>query len=314
LRHHLHVQLFRQRHRLAVEVRRSRGWTHDPHVRALNHRHFVRAVQRAPEQARQQQRCTENGQVVHDHDVQQPVLQRRQRCDARVVAVLAGVGDGDDERLLLPGLPAARHRVLLGVKLREGAQSFSHVGLESADVARREPLGDDGIEADAHDAEEGGAVHRGGVDGDDPPRSAGGDAQGRIEREPDVAREAVARARGQNAQGRCATDQPFRGLVDRSVTAHREDDVEGFGLCAIDDRVQVLLRAAAQDLVLEQSGRADHLADVGRSLLPGAVVDEEEGLHRTSSRWRSIQYPQGTNNHCATPSQPMASTFGGGGE
>src|SRR5258706_4727181 len=147
------------------------------------------------------------------------------RCDACVVAVLAAVGDGDGEGAPSQRLTVDDQLVLGRFVPEELAQTDLDVGTEAAYVAGREAVGDECVEPEAHAAEEWDAVYGRRIDGDDASLPAGAEAGFGIHREVDVPREAVARADGEDAEGKGAPDEALADLMDRSVAADGIDDV-----------------------------------------------------------------------------------------
>jgi hypothetical protein len=87
-------------------------------------------------------------------EIEQAILKRCERRDARVVAVLAGVRDRDDERTALNDLAVDVDLVLGRLVLRKCSQTLLHVRSHAALRALRESMRDQRVETGAHDAEE----------------------------------------------------------------------------------------------------------------------------------------------------------------
>ena len=116
-----------------------------------------------------------------------------------------------------------RHLVLLGCIPRESAQADAHVRDQAARAGAREGVRDPGVEADAHHVDERRAVDRGGVDDLDAQSAARADRFAKIHRQSEVAREAVAGAGGDDAEGDVGSDEPLRDFVNGAVAADGED-------------------------------------------------------------------------------------------
>ncbi len=273
----LHSHRVRERDRFSVQVRGPRAGTDDLDATAGPGGHSGGSMQGAGEQARQEQRRTEDGDAFDDGDVEQTVLQRGQRSDPRVVSVLAGVGHGDDERSPFDGHVVDPDRVVLRLKSPEPLQAYAHVRPHPTSPCSCECFGNPCIKSQSHDADERAIIHRGGVDGFDPQSTACLERGRRLKRKPEVAGEAIAGTSGQDSEGHGRSNEMPRDLVNGPVTAHGIDDLYSRRGGVGNEAGKFLSRTAGRDVVRPvQTVRPNHCLEIVPATGTGACVDQKE--------------------------------------
>lgn len=158
-----------------------------------------------------------------DHgDIQLAVGNRSVRGYEGVVAVLRRIADNNQEGPVGDSLAVDLQYIVLGREAHVLVDGAAEVGHQASTPAAGEALADGRIEAHAEGAEEGravGAAVVGGYDvapGDDFERAA------HVDRNSEMARQAVAAAAGYDAQRCVGADKPAGGLVDGTVASTRE--------------------------------------------------------------------------------------------
>ena len=283
---------------------RAGGGASDHDVTSAMHRHAGRPLQRPCEEPRRRV----DRAAFDDHDIEHSVLQRRHRRNARVVAVLAGIGDGNQQRARLQTIPIDFQFVILGRVRPEARQPDPHIGSQPTYATGGELLGNPRVESDPHRADERNAVHARGVDRLQPAASARGQRPSDIHGHAEVAGEAVAGAGGDNAQGDLSSDEPLGHFVNGAVAADSEYDIERLG----DGRIKIASGLAFDDFVFPLAGFADDFDDVAAPLHSGAAVHDEESLHTIASRWRSNHAAQNGSSQPLSAMYSSTRRFGGG--
>src|SRR5262245_24982411 len=194
--------------------------------------------------------------VFHDHRLELLIVDARVGRDDDVVAVLAAVRERDEQRVRQDLFRVEDDAVAGRAVAEDFAQSDEHVRTHAAPPQRPavELLCDNGVESDARDVEEEPAVDLAGVDRLAPSAKRDVDRRRRLPRNAELARKAVARTGGDDAERHGCACERRADLVDRSVTAPR-DDGRGAG-------VHCRLREIAR--MLATLGQVHRARDAGR--------------------------------------------------
>ena len=170
-----------------------------------------------------------DGDFVDDGDVDEAVVELGLRGDGGVVAELVAVGEGGEPRLALDFLAVDDEGVVFRLVGGVFAEDEVEVGGEAAELGGFHEACDEGVEAHAGD---GGdvkcVVEDDGVDEPGVVLVEDADGQCRVEGYLHAAREAVAAAAGDDAEGGVAAVHAGDDVVDAAVATDGGDDVVAF--------------------------------------------------------------------------------------
>ncbi len=210
--------------KLAVGVQQAGRGALDDETMAAAQNHVGCATDGAAEEVPGQRQRVPQADRRDDAEIELAVVQQSVGADARVVAILVGVGDGQRERA--EGVAAAI--VLDGAVLRgplaKGAGARGEVAGETAAREGVEALRDLGFEADAGRGEKGMAVGESAVD------QAGPSAKQDVQRvfggavNTQVPAEAVAGTAGHETERSGGADKGARDFVHGAVAPDRHDE------------------------------------------------------------------------------------------
>src|SRR5215204_879368 len=166
------------------------------------------------------ERCS----ILHHHRLELAVVQSRVRREPDPVAVLAAVGEGDQQRVGVE-LFAIKVNVVVRAPVAEGlAQADLDVRphAAAADRAGIELLGDHRVETDPRDVEEEPARELAGIDRALPPAQRDVDRLDRVARNLELVRQAVPGSRGDDAEDDPGAGESGSDLIDGAVAAPRD--------------------------------------------------------------------------------------------
>ena len=177
------------------------------------------------EQARDLRHDGQRRATGHHDDVELAVVQGGGRGDACTVAVLASVGEGDEERPDTHLRTVRGHDVGSGRVGHERRRRNGQIPSEAAprEAVGREPVRHVRIETDAGDVEEEPAITLTRIDAAHAAVERRREGTRGIQRNTQLARQTIARPAGDDAQRRLAKRERRRHFVDRAVSAPRED-------------------------------------------------------------------------------------------
>ena len=163
----------------------------------------------------------------HDH-VHLAVFHRSTWGDIGIVAVLRGVGTGNQESLVLRGARLVFYLVGLGLVLQSLFQHVFHVGDRASLACLGELQRDKRIETHAAGAEEGLLVDDAIIEILNLRLVQYGDGFLHIQRQTEMAGQSVAGTAGDDAEGSVGVHQRASHLVHRAVATHGHDNIRAF--------------------------------------------------------------------------------------
>ena len=174
--------------------------------------------------------CLERVEGFHDDHVHHAVLHRGTRGDIGVVAVLRGVGTGDEKGLVALGARFVLYLVGLWAVVQTFLQHVFHIGDRAALASLRELQRDEGVEAHTAGAEEGQVVDHAVVEILDAAGVDDADGTLDVEWQTEMPSQSVARTAGDDAERRLGVNQRASHLVHRTVATdghHHVDALSG---------------------------------------------------------------------------------------
>ena len=100
-------------------------------------------------------RSLKHGEGFHDGHIHQSVAHAGLRCDVGIVAILAGIGTGNEESLVDLSLPVHGNLVGVGLVFQSFLQRVLDIGEQSAAASLGKAVADERVEAHTASAEEG---------------------------------------------------------------------------------------------------------------------------------------------------------------
>lgn len=164
-----------------------------------------------------------------DDNVHEAVFHRGRRGDIGIVAVLRGIGEGDQEGFQSVGATLDLDRIGLGLVSQAHTNRIPYILQQTAAVALGKLEADEGIEAQAAGAEKGAIIDNAGVERVNDIAVDNGNGACRLCGYLEVACQSVSRATGYDSQRRRGVDDGTGHLVDRTVPAHGCHDVYPLG-------------------------------------------------------------------------------------
>lgn len=271
----------------SVGVDEAGGGAFDRELRGAKARDGGTAGDGFEEEARGERGGVEDVGAGDDREIEESVVHGGARGDEAVVAVLVGVGNGEEKgvRLQRAGVVADDARLgTIGGQRREGG---AHVGGESATKKPAEAVGDLGVEAETHGVEKRDAVDGAGVDDTHATFDEGAKGAKIGRGDAEMATEAVAGATRDEAEEGGGIDERGGDLVERAVAADGDHQAAAIvhGATREFDGVSRAFRGHDVGVEIafadESAGALDDVR-VPR-VVPGAGVEDEPGLDHAAT-------------------------------
>lgn len=231
----------------------------------------------------------EEGGWPKDGEIEQSIVNRGAWCDEAIVAVLIGVGDGDNEAAGLDLSVRSLDRVDLGLVPKDHAHGGGDVGSQAPAFQLVEARAEIGVESQAHDIEEGLAIGGAGIDGADFTVQQSPECTLARPGNAEVAAETIPGAAG-NQTERCGRAHERGGdFVQGAVAADGHDPFAPFihGLTSQLRGVTRPFRGNDHGIKpVFSDERARFLQEVGiAGVVPGAGIEDKPRFQSGERRW-----------------------------